>query len=80
LAAECRGVPQIRHSLRDVDLSLISDESGYIGRQYGVKAIPHRVIIGRDGRIAAIHIGYGDGEIPVLAGEINALWSKPPDP
>lgn len=71
---------QIRHSLKDADLTLISDENGYIGQQYNVKAIPYMVIIGRDGRIAAIHIGYGEGEIPVLANEINALWNASPNP
>jgi thiol-disulfide isomerase/thioredoxin len=71
---------QIKHSLKDVDLTLISDESGSIGSRYGVKAIPHLVIIGRDGRIAAIHIGYGEDEIPILADEINALWNKGPNP
>jgi thiol-disulfide isomerase/thioredoxin len=73
-------VQQIRHSLKDVDLTLISDERGYIGRQYNVKAIPYMVIIGRDGRIAAIHIGYGEGEIPVLVDEINSLWNAPANP
>jgi thiol-disulfide isomerase/thioredoxin len=71
---------EIRHSLKDVDLTLISDENGYIGHQYNVKAIPYMVIIGRDGRIAAIHIGYGESAIPVLADEINALWNKSPSP
>ena len=71
---------QIKRTLKDVDLTFVSDESGSIGSLYGVKAIPHMVIIGRDGRIAAIHIGYGDGEIPVLADEINALWNKAPGP
>ena len=71
---------QIRHSLKDADLTLISDENGYIGHQYNVKAIPYMVIIGRDGRIAAIHIGYGEGEIPVLVAEINSLWNAPANP
>jgi hypothetical protein len=31
------------------------------------------VILGRDGRIAAIHIGYGESEIPQLVDEINSL-------
>lgn len=75
-----RHFQQIRQTLKNVDLTLISDEDGYIGRQYGVKAIPHMVIIGPDGRIAAIHIGYGESEIPVLADEINALWNKTPEP
>lgn len=68
---------QIRYALKNVDLTLISDEDGSIGRKYGVTAIPHMIIIGRDGRIAAIHIGYGEGEIPIIANEINALWNKP---
>ena len=62
------------------DPTLISDDDGYIGRQYGVQGIPHMVIIGRDGRIAAVHIGYGESEIPVLADEINTLWNKEPQP
>jgi peroxiredoxin len=63
-----------------LDLTLISDEDGYIGKQYDVHAIPHMVIIGRDGRIAAIHEGYGEGEIALFADEINSLWNKTPAP
>jgi peroxiredoxin len=70
---------EIKRNLQGVDLTLISDEDGYIANQYGVTAIPHMVIIGRDGRIAAIHIGYGDGELAVLADEINAMWNKAAD-
>lgn len=71
---------QIQRALRGIDLTLISDESGSIGNQYGVKAIPHMIIVGRDGRIAAIHVGYGEAEIPVLAQEINSLWTSAPSP
>lgn len=59
-----------------VDLTLLSDDSGYIGHQYDVDAIPHMVIIGRDGRITAIHIGYGESEIPNLVKEINSLLAQ----
>jgi hypothetical protein len=31
------------------------------------------VIIGRDGRIAAIHVDYSESEIPDLVDEINRL-------
>jgi thiol-disulfide isomerase/thioredoxin len=71
---------QIRRALKDFDLTLVSDESGRFGRQYGVNGIPHMVVIGRDGRIAAIHVGYGESEIPVLVDEINSLWNKPAEP
>ena len=67
-------------TLKDVDLTLVSDESGYFGGEYDVTAIPHMIIIGRDGRIAAIHVGYGESEIPTLVQEINRLWSQSPGP
>ncbi len=66
---------QIELAMHGTDLTLMSDENGYLGRQYGVQAIPHMVIVGRDGRIAAIHVGYGESEIPKLVDEINSLWA-----
>lgn len=69
----------IKKILKDVDLTLISDESGHLGRQYDVDSIPHMVMIGRDGRIAAIHLGYGEDEIPQLVEEINAQLTKNSD-
>jgi len=71
---------KIKHVLKDIDLTLVSDESGFFGSQYGVDGIPHMVIIGRDGRIAAVHVGYGESEIPILVNEINSLWNKPAEP
>jgi thiol-disulfide isomerase/thioredoxin len=67
----------ITRALKDVDLTLVSDENGYFGDLYGVRAIPHMIIIGRDGRIASIHVGYSESEIPALADEINSLWAQP---
>lgn len=66
----------IARALKDVDLTLISDENGHFGVDYGVKAIPHMIVIGRDGRIAAVHVGYGEDEIPILVREINGLWAQ----
>jgi thiol-disulfide isomerase/thioredoxin len=37
---------------------------------YGVKGLPHMVIIERDGTIKKVHRGYGDDMIPVIAKEI----------
>ena len=70
---------QIKHVLKTESLTLVSDESGHYGKKYAVDGIPHMVIIGRDGRIAAVHVGYGEDEIPGLVDEINALWNKPTD-
>jgi len=70
---------EVARRLKDADLSLVSDADGYFGDKYGVKGIPHLVIVGRDGRIAAIHIGYGEGEIPVLVEELNKLLAATVD-
>jgi len=60
----------------DTDITLISDEHGRAGDAYGVRAIPHMVIVGRDGKIAAIHVGYSEEDVPVLVEEITSTWSK----
>jgi thiol-disulfide isomerase/thioredoxin len=70
----------IIRALKDVDLTLVSDENGYLGGEFGVKAIPHMIVIGRDGRIAAVHVGYGEGEFPTLVNEINRLWTQSSGP
>lgn len=69
---------QIKRALRKVDLTLLSDPDGSIGAKYDVDSIPHMVILGRDGRIAAIHLGYGASEIPLFMKEINSLWRAAP--
>jgi thiol-disulfide isomerase/thioredoxin len=69
---------EIKKIFKDMgtDITLISDERGRAGDAYGVTAIPHMVIVGRDGRIAAIHVGYSESEIPVIVDEINSTWRK----
>jgi thiol-disulfide isomerase/thioredoxin len=38
---------------------------------YGVSSLPHMVIVGRDGKIVAIHKGYGEGKLGQIAADIN---------
>lgn len=70
----------IAKKLKDFDFTFVRDSYGTYGDLYDVTAIPHMIIIGRDGHVAAIHIGYGEGEIPTLVKEINTLLagSAPP--
>lgn len=58
------------------EVTLISDASGRAGDAYGVKAIPHMIIVGRDGKIAAVHVGYSEAQIPRLVDEINSAWLR----
>ena len=57
-------------------VTLISDEYGRAGEAYGVKGIPHMVIVGRDGKIAAMHEGYSEQNLQSILDEINTTWRK----
>jgi thiol-disulfide isomerase/thioredoxin len=62
----------------DTDITLISDPFGIAGTAYHVKGIPHMVIVGKDGKITAIHVGYDEDELPSLVDELNTELSKTP--
>jgi len=53
-------------------LTPLMDPGGKIAALYGIKAIPHLFIIGRDGKVLAVNTGYGDSSPEELATEINA--------
>ena len=43
---------------------------------YGVEGIPHLVIVGRDGKILAVHRGYSEESIEGILAEINGELAK----
>jgi thiol-disulfide isomerase/thioredoxin len=67
-------------TFRSWQVTLVDDPRGSIAREYGIKAIPHLFLIGRDGRIAAEHTGYGDGSIQALVDDVNAAFRAAPPP
>jgi thiol-disulfide isomerase/thioredoxin len=62
-------------------INVIYDPIGSIASHYAVSKIPHLFIIGRDGRVMANHLGYGDRTLQELVDDINrALKGTPADP
>lgn len=41
------------------ELRLVSDASGWAGKAYGVRSIPHMLLVARDGRVTFLQLGYG---------------------
>lgn len=39
---------------------------------FGVRGLPHSVIVGRDGKIINVHVGYGERAFDTMLAEINA--------
>lgn len=66
----------LRRSLPE--LLVTWDREGVIGKPYGVNGIPVMVMLRRDGSIAHIHVGYAEGMVDSLLGEIHALLHEQP--
>jgi thiol-disulfide isomerase/thioredoxin len=55
----------------NMQLELVSDASGDAQKSFGVKGIPHMVIIGRDGRILNVYTGYSEEKLDDIVADIN---------
>ncbi|HEY9400439.1 MAG TPA: TlpA disulfide reductase family protein [Luteimonas sp.] len=67
----------LRRKLKNVQLTMTHDQSGEIGRAYGVQGIPRLFMIDRQGRVAYIHSGYGDSSIDEIVKAVNKLLATP---
>ena len=67
----------LRRKLKNVQLTMTHDQSGEIGRAYGVQGIPRLFMVDRQGRIAYIHSGYGDSSIDEIVKAVNKLLATP---
>lgn len=55
----------------DYQLKFVADPRGGTANKYGVKAIPHMFLIGRDGKVSFVNLGYGESVIDRLIPEVN---------
>ena len=61
----------IKEAFIDSPITLTYDKGNRISKKYGVKAIPHLVIIGKDGKVSYQVRGYGEDSIDMLVEKIN---------
>jgi thiol-disulfide isomerase/thioredoxin len=61
----------------DWQINVIEDDNGWIASRYSISAIPHLFIIGRDGKVIANHLGYGDSSLDELVHDINHALAPP---
>jgi len=62
--------------LKDLPITILRDPNGKTARKYDVQGIPRMIIIGRDGKVAADHTGYGESMIPELVDQLNELLAE----
>ncbi len=62
----------IARRLAGFDLLVTHDVANRAWDAYGVRGIPHMLIIGRDGRIVRVHRGYTEKEVDAVIADVNA--------
>ena len=70
---QARAYRPMKRRLKDYTMKLINDHSGITAKRFGVKGIPHMVMIKKDGTISAIKRGYTEEMVPAMIEEVNAL-------
>ena len=69
-------VSRVRKMFKDYGLTFTHDTSGKIGKSFGVNGIPHMVIVGADGKVAAKHVGYGENSLQAIIDDINRIYRE----
>ena len=63
---------QASRALREaISIKMAYDPSKQAQAAYGVKGIPHMVIVGKDGKIVRIYRGYAETALPAIVADIN---------
>jgi thiol-disulfide isomerase/thioredoxin len=58
-------------------INIMTDRNDHVASLYSVAAIPHLFMIGRDGKVVANHLGYGDRTLEELVADINRALAAP---
>lgn len=73
-----RKIKHIQRQLPDSMIQFTLDKNRFAGNKYNVRGIPHMVIVDHEGKVAHIHIGYGEGTVDRLIDELNTLLKAVP--
>ncbi len=63
---------RLSRALSDFQLLITHDSTGQSAIAFGNKAVPHLIIIGRDGRIQKVHKGFSEKMLDSIIAEVNA--------
>ncbi len=63
-------------ALENAGVRLAFDEYDRVSNAYGIDAIPHMFIIGKDGRVVHNHEGYSLNALPAIVDELNVLLAE----
>jgi peroxiredoxin len=59
----------------ELELPVAMDLDGSISQNYRAEGIPQTVLIGKDGKVQVVHVGFGDGLADVLSQQVEDLMA-----
>ena len=68
---------RLQGPLKEMGLTPAFDPGRKAQDAYGVNGIPHIIIVGRDGRITSVRVGYAESTLEGLAAELNSALAVP---
>lgn len=71
-----RVINAIREQLDDSGVEWIQDSRGRTAKRYGVRGIPHLLIVDGNNTIVHRHVGYSERALPQIVDELNTLLVK----
>lgn len=67
--------PRAAQELQALQLAITNDPTGDVSAAYGQTGTPYVVVIGRDGQIKRVFIGYSETLIAAVIAEVNAAMA-----
>lgn len=67
---------RVKRNWKEIQITVTYDRRSVASKKYGVKAIPHMFMIDKEGKVASMHVGYEEDQLPELVEELNQLLSR----
>ena len=68
---------KLRGTITELGLIAAYDPNSVARRAFGVKGIPHMVVVGRDGKISAVRTGYSEARLDTYVEDFNRALAAP---
>ncbi|MDT0583453.1 TlpA disulfide reductase family protein [Brumicola blandensis] len=64
---------KLKSQMKKMEITITHDARGTISKRFGVDSLPHMFIIDPRGKVAKVHIGYGESSQQKIVDELNEL-------
>lgn len=67
---------KVRRAFKQSPMILTDDLDSKISKSYGVNGLPNMFIIDKQGKVAYVHVGYGEEMLGPIIKELNGLFAQ----